>query len=330
MTENVVVTEPVLHLYDDLSSKLSEMKSQRDALYFAHNDLKIVNDRYNIIIIVLSLFTAFFDTVKAQLNLTDRKDFIAPIAIIAPIFFSTVVAMISSLLKFKKIPEKMEELIKAGEKCNFTILNMRQLMENLNFQDKEKSLSVYNGEVMGFYRDALEAIEKSMYPGLRQKYFKMAHESIVNISEDEAKYHESLLVNLKKKKQITDELKTASGSKEHVNKFKDPEGVALKVINKILKEKNIDNKRAESFKDKLTRGKSYWNSEGKKWGDDTSESDDSNSPVAEKEQEQENEDKKENENEDKKENENEDKKENENEEDDEDNVKITFGNVDNV
>ena len=307
MTENVVVTEPVLHLYDDLSSKLSEMKSQRDALYFAHNDLKIVNDRYNIIIIVLSLFTAFFDTVKAQLNLTERKDFIAPIAIIAPIFFSTVVAMISSLLKFKKIPEKMEELIKAGEKCNFTILNMRQLMENLNFQDKEKSLSVYNGEVMGFYRDALEAIEKSMYPGLRQKYFKMAHESIVNISEDEAKYHESLLNNLKKKKQITDELKTASGSKEHVNKFKDPEGIALKVINKILKEKNIDNKKAESFKDKLVRGKSFWNSEGKKWGDDTSESDDSNSPVAaEEEQEQ------------------------ENEEDDEDNVKITFGNVDNV
>tara|TARA_Y100000992_G_scaffold302539_1_gene277188 strand:- start:703 stop:1635 length:933 start_codon:yes stop_codon:yes gene_type:complete len=310
MTENVVVTEPVLHLYDDLSSKLSEIKSQRDALYFAHNDLKIVNDRYNIIIIVLSLFTAFFDTVKAQLNLTERKDFIAPIAIIAPIFFSTVVAMISSLLKFKKIPEKMEELIKAGEKCNFTILNMRQLMENLNFQDKEKSLSVYNGEVMGFYRDALEAIEKSMYPGLRQKYFKMAHESIVSISEDEAKYHQSLLGTIKKKRVITDELKTASGSKEHVNKFKDPEGVALKVINKILKEKNIDTKKADSFKDKLVRGKSFWNSEGKKWGDDTSESDDSNSPVAEEEeqeQEQEND-----------------------EEGDEDNVKITFGDIDNV
>jgi hypothetical protein len=53
MTENVVVTEPVLHLYDDLSSKLAEIKSQRDALYFAHNDLKIINDRYNIIISVL-------------------------------------------------------------------------------------------------------------------------------------------------------------------------------------------------------------------------------------------------------------------------------------
>lgn len=301
MTENVVVTEPVLHLYDDLSSKLSEIKSQRDALYFAHNDLKIVNDRYNIIIIVLSLFTAFFDTVKAQLNLTERKDFIAPIAIIAPIFFSTVVAMISSLLKFKKIPEKMEELIKAGEKCNFTILNMRQLMENLNFQDKEKSLSVYNGEVMGFYRDALEAIEKSMYPGLRQKYFKMAHESIVSISEDEAKYHQSLLGTMKKKRVITDELKTASGSKEHVNKFKDPEGVALKVINKILKEKNINTKKADSFKDKLTRGKSFWNTEGKKWGDESSsDSDKPNSPVAAEQ------------------------------EDEEDNVKITFGDIDNV
>ena len=303
MTENVVVTEQVLHIYDDLSSKLAEIKSQRDALYFAHNDLKIVNDRYNIIIIVLSLFTAFFDTVKAQLNLTKRDDFIAPMSIIAPIFFSTLVAMISSLLKFKKIPEKMEELIKAGEKCNFTILNMRQLIENLNFQDKEKSLSVYNGEVMGFYRDALESIEKSMYPGLRQKYFKMAHESIVSISEDETKYHQSLLGTLKKKRQITDELKTASGSKEHVNKFKDPEGVALKVINKILKEKNITNKKADSFKEKLTRGKSFWNTEGDKWGEETSsDSDKSNSPMAVEEEDDE----------------------------DEDNIKITFGTIDSV
>ena len=128
---------------------------------------------------------------------------------------------------------------------------MRQLMENLNFQDKEKSLSVYNGEVMGFYRDALEAIEKSMYPGLRQKYFKMAHESIVSISEDEAKYHQSLLGTMKKKRVITDELKTASGSKEHVNKFKDPEGVALKVINKILKEKEAAE--AETIKQSVVK-----------------------------------------------------------------------------
>jgi hypothetical protein len=322
MTENVVVTEPVLHLYDDLSSKLAEIKSQRDALYFAHNDLKIINDRYNIIIIVLSLFTAFFDTVKAQLNLTERDDFIAPIAIIAPIFFSTVVAMISSLLKFKKIPEKMEELIKAGEKCNFTILNMRQLMENLNFQDKEKSLTVYNGEVMGFYRDALEAIEKSMYPGLRQKYFKMAHNSIVNISEDEAKYHQSLLDNLRKRTEISKQLKSASGSKEHVNKFKDPEGIALKVINKILKEKNITDKKADSFKEKLNRGKSFWNSGGKHWGDDTSsDSENSKSPVSFKEQGQEPEPAPEPKNK---------KEEDDDDEEDEDNVEITFGNVDNV
>ena len=161
---------------------------------------------------------------------------------------------------------------------------------------------------MGFYRDALESIEKSMYPGLRQKYFKMAHESIVNISEDETNYHQGLLDNLKKKIQITNELKSASGSKEHINKFKDPEGVALKVINKILKEKNIDNKRAESFKDKLTRGKSFWNSEGKNWGDETSESDDLNSPKeSEKPPSEEKEDSEETEN-----------------------LKITFGDIDNV
>jgi len=324
MTENVVVTEQVLHLYDDLASKLAEIKSQRDALYFAHNDLKIINDRYNIIIIVLSLFTAFFDTVKAQLNLTERDDFIAPMAIIAPIFFSTVVAMISSLLKFKKIPEKMEELIKAGEKCNFTILNMRQLIENLNFQDKEKSLSVYNGEVMGFYRDSLEAIEKSMYPGLRQKYFKMAHNSIVNISEDEAKYHQNLLDNLRKRTDIKNQLKTASGSKEHVNKLKDPEGIALKVINKILKEKNITDKKADSFKEKLSRGKSFWSTGGKNWGDDaSSDSEHSKSPVAAKEENEEEEPENE---EEKQENEEEEKQENE----EEDNVKITFGFDENV
>ena len=107
---------------------------------------------------------------------------------------------------------------------------------------------------------------------------------------------------MKKKRVITDELKTASGSKEHVNKFKDPEGVALKVINKILKEKNIDTKKADSFKDKLTRGKSFWNTEGKKWGDESSsDSDKPNSPVAADQ-----------------------------EEDKEDNVKITFGDIDNI
>jgi len=190
--EAVSISEPQINIYEDLNKKLLEIRSKRDGLLLFHKNLKKGNDNYNKMIIYLSLFTAFFETVKAQLHLTDRKDFVAPIAIIAPIFLSTIVSIISALLKFKKFPEKMEELTKATEKCGFTILRIRQLLENLNFQSEETSMITYNSDVMGHYREALDAIEKSLYPNSRTKFFAVAQNNLINIHNNDLQYNKTI------------------------------------------------------------------------------------------------------------------------------------------
>ena len=192
--KNVVVSvsEPHLNIYEDLNEKLLEIRSKRDGVLLSHRDFKKGNDIYNKLIIYLSLFTAFFETVKAQLHLTERQDWVAPVSIIAPIFLSTFVSIISALLKFKKFPEKMEELIKASEKCNFTILRMRKLLENMSFQSQEVTKDTYNGEVMTYYREALDSIEKSMYPNKRSSYFEEAQKNLVTIHKNELTYNTNI------------------------------------------------------------------------------------------------------------------------------------------
>ena len=203
----VVVNEPELSIFDDLREKLLEIRSKRDALAYNHEDLKRSNDNFNKIIIMLSLFTAFCETVKSQLGLTDPTagypDAVSNSAAILPIFLSTIVGIISSLLKFKKFPEKMEEITKATEKCNFSILRIRQLQENVNFQSPEVSLNTYNSEVMGFYREALDAVEKTMYPKSRGEYFATAQANIIKIHDSEKEYTEKILA-IKKQKALLD------------------------------------------------------------------------------------------------------------------------------
>ena len=56
------------------------------------------------------------------------------------------------------------ELLTKAEKCNATILCMRKLNENLNFQSYKISYEEYNRNVTPAYRDAPDYYEKSLYP----------------------------------------------------------------------------------------------------------------------------------------------------------------------
>ena len=188
--KNVVIDcEPQLNIYDSLHEKLLELRSKRDAVLLSHKNLKKKNDFYNKCIIYLSLIAACFETVKAQLGLADRNDFIAPMAILAPIFLTTAVTIISSLLKFKKFPEKMESNTKAAEKCYFAIIRIRQLIENLNFQEEYVSKNAYHTEVMVYYRDALDSIERTIYPKERTALFLQAQRNLIDIQKNEYNYN---------------------------------------------------------------------------------------------------------------------------------------------
>ena len=192
--QRVVVDPPDLDVYIDLGEKLYEVRCKRDAVSLHHESLKRSNDTFNKSIIILSLVVAFVETLKSTLDLTNRSEYgynVSSCAKIAPIAISTLTAIISSLMKFKKFPERMELLTKSTEKFNHTITRMRRLQEELNFVDVKVAEKTYIDEVMEFYRDSLQEAEATIYPDVRQKYFRRAQDNIIKMSRNEIKFQKT-------------------------------------------------------------------------------------------------------------------------------------------
>ena len=101
---------------DTLQEIVNDLKYKRDALGLAHQALKVENDKWNKVIICLSLFGGLVESSKLQLQL--ESSFWK----LAPIFISSLLACIGSLIRFKKYPENMELLIKNQEQLT-TILH---------------------------------------------------------------------------------------------------------------------------------------------------------------------------------------------------------------
>lgn len=187
----VVVAPPVLDLHTDLGEKLYEIRCKRDAISLHHESLKKQNDSFNKCIIILSLATAFVETLKSTLDLTNEDvhgKTMSNAAKIAPIAISTLTAIVSSLMKFRKYPERMETLTKASEKFNHTATRMRRLQEELSFVDEASAKKMYIDEVMEFYRESLQEAEATIYPDVRQKYFKRAQDNIVKMQKNEKSF----------------------------------------------------------------------------------------------------------------------------------------------
>jgi hypothetical protein len=84
---------------------IQDLKSKRDALSLAHEQLKKDNDDWNKCIIVLSLMTGMIESIKIKLGWDGSLVALVPIAL------SSVIASISALIKFKKFPEKMDLIL---------------------------------------------------------------------------------------------------------------------------------------------------------------------------------------------------------------------------
>ena len=231
---NVSINEPEIIIADELKKILLETRLNRDAIMLAHNDVNVLQDKYNKFIIILSLFSAFFESIKGQLDLAERKDFIGPLSILMPILLTTILGIVSSMMKFKKFPERMELLTKSTEKCNVTILKIRKLYESLNFQTPEISYSIFIDDVMSFYRDALDCYEKALYPNEHSKYLELARKILKEMKKKPNNVE-------KRKKNWYDCLLNCSQKNEQINK---------KDLLKNTKIKNDSLKSGDSDEDK--------------------------------------------------------------------------------
>ena len=95
----------------------------RDALSFYLMDVRVRHNFYNKTIIVLSMSTAFFETLNAEFEWSSScsrdPDVSQSVVSIIPIAMTTLVAFISTMMKFERISDKMEETTKSIEKCHY-------------------------------------------------------------------------------------------------------------------------------------------------------------------------------------------------------------------
>ena len=152
---------------------IQDLKSKRDALSLAHEQLKKDSDDWNKCIIVLSLLTGMFESMKIKMGWDSNVVALVPIAL------SSVIASISALIKFKKFPEQMEVILQSQSLLTHTLNNARN--EKIVSESLTKE-----------YHEALEKLETSVYPDIRKRILRISHNNLISIMKQEQKFFDAL------------------------------------------------------------------------------------------------------------------------------------------
>ena len=156
-----------------LSMIINDLRSRRDALSLAHENLKIESDNWNKCVIVTSLMTGMFESIKLRMGWNSNVVDLVPIAL------SSIIACISALIKFKNFPSQMEILLQSQSLLTHTLTNAR------NEDEITPSL-------MKEYHESLEKLEVSLYPDIRKKFLVQSHKNLISIMKQESKFFQNI------------------------------------------------------------------------------------------------------------------------------------------
>ena len=152
---------------------INDLRSRRDALSLAHENLKLESDNWNKCVIVTSLLTGMFESIKLRMGWSSNVVDLVPIAL------SSIIACISALIKFKNFPSQMEILLQSQSLLTHTLTNAR------NEDDITPTL-------MKEYHESLEKLEVSLYPDIRKKFLAQSHKNLISIMKQEQKYFNNI------------------------------------------------------------------------------------------------------------------------------------------
>ena len=152
---------------------INDLRSRRDALSLAHENLKLESDNWNKCVIVTSLMTGMFESIKLRMGWNSNVVDLVPIAL------SSIIACISALIKFKNIPSQMEILLQSQSLLTHTLTNARNEEEVTSSLLKE-------------YHESLEKLEVSLYPDIRKKFLVQSHKNLISIMKQEQKYFNNI------------------------------------------------------------------------------------------------------------------------------------------
>ena len=157
----------------ELNQIIQDLKAKRDALSLAHKELKRENDSWNKCVIIVSLTTGMFESMKLQMGWNNN------IVLLVPIGLSSVIAMISALIKFKNFPNQMEIILQSQSLITHT----------LNVARNQETISP---SLLTQYHESLEKLETSIYPDMRKKYMKASHSNLISIYKQEKKFYNEI------------------------------------------------------------------------------------------------------------------------------------------
>jgi hypothetical protein len=152
---------------------INDLRSRRDALSLAHENLKIESDNWNKCVIVTSLMTGMFESIKLRMGWNSNVVDLVPIAL------SSIIACISALIKFKNFPSQMEILLQSQSLLTQTLTNAR------NEDDITPAL-------LKEYHESLEKLEVSLYPDIRKKFLVQSHKNLISIMKQESKFFQNI------------------------------------------------------------------------------------------------------------------------------------------
>jgi len=151
----------------ELNQIIQDLKAKRDALGLAHEELKRRKRLAGIsVVIIVSLTTGMFESMKLQMGWNNN------IVLLVPIALSSIIAMMSALIKFKNFPNQMEIILQSQSLITHT----------LNVARNEETISP---SLLTQYHESLEKLETSIYPDLRKKYMKASHTNLISIYKQE-------------------------------------------------------------------------------------------------------------------------------------------------
>lgn len=154
---------------------INELRSKRDALSLYHCQLKKDSDNWNKTIISLSLLAGFCETAKIQLSLETDFWKLLPIAI------NTLIAICSSLIKFRDYPQRQEVVLGARDTLSHFLTKIRGL----------PSETLSEAELREFYT-CLEFLETCITPAERKTFVKNAQSILLRIQRNEHQFLELL------------------------------------------------------------------------------------------------------------------------------------------
>ncbi len=148
---------------------INDLRSRRDALSLAHEQLKTDSDSWNKLVIILSLATGMFESMKIKMEWDSN------IVALVPIALSSIIACISALIKFRNFPAQMEVLLQSQSLLTHTLTNARN----------ESELTI---TLLKEYNESLEKLEVSLYPDIRKRFLVQSHKNLISIMKQEQKY----------------------------------------------------------------------------------------------------------------------------------------------